>query len=82
MLLHEALRPDDVKNFFFECHELYLKVRVFAGGLSQLSGPLMRPFGWISRCQTLLNPLYEINSPILSPMFDAKVRALWKKHLT
>ncbi|KAI9025681.1 Sedlin [Hyaloraphidium curvatum] len=56
MLLHEALKSDDIKNFFFECHELYLK--------------------------TLLNPLYDINAPILSPMFETKVRALHKKYLT
>lgn len=29
MLLHEPMKSDDIKNFFFECHELYLKV----GGL-------------------------------------------------
>jgi hypothetical protein len=31
--------------------------------------------------KTLLNPLYDVNSPITSPVFDAKVRALSKKHL-
>lgn len=31
--------------------------------------------------QTLLNPFHELNAPIRSPVFDARVRASAKKHL-
>lgn len=31
--------------------------------------------------QVLLNPLYELNTPIESPLFNSKVKALAKKYL-
>eukprot|EP00996_Jenningsia_fusiforme_P004136 NODE_4940_length_740_cov_34.662808_g4584_i0.p2 GENE.NODE_4940_length_740_cov_34.662808_g4584_i0~~NODE_4940_length_740_cov_34.662808_g4584_i0.p2 ORF type:complete len:137 (+),score=33.37 NODE_4940_length_740_cov_34.662808_g4584_i0:169-579(+) len=30
--------------------------------------------------KTLLNPFYEFNSPIVSPVFDARVKALLRRH--
>ncbi len=32
--------------------------------------------------KVLLNPLYTVGSPITSPIFDARVKALAKKHLS
>jgi len=32
-------------------------------------------------CKTLMNPFYEINMPIRSPIFDQRVRAAAKKYL-
>ncbi|KAJ4459560.1 putative trafficking protein particle complex subunit [Paratrimastix pyriformis] len=57
MMLHDQPKiEDNLKNFFLEAHELYLKV--------------------------ILNPFYEPNTPITSPAFDAKIRALGKKYLS
>ncbi|KAM0752875.1 Sedlin [Meredithblackwellia eburnea MCA 4105] len=36
---------------------------------------------WEAYVKTLLNPFYELNSPIRSPTFDARIRASAKKHL-
>lgn len=34
-----------------------------------------------STAQTLLNPFHELNAPLRSATFDARVRASAKKHL-
>ncbi|ORY56542.1 Sedlin [Leucosporidium creatinivorum] len=36
---------------------------------------------WETYVKTLLNPFHELNSPIRSPTFDARVKASAKKHL-
>ncbi|GAA5893436.1 hypothetical protein JCM8208_000797 [Rhodotorula glutinis] len=36
---------------------------------------------WETYVKTLLNPFHELNAPIRSPTFDARVRASAKKHL-
>ncbi|SGY21420.1 BQ5605_C016g08235 [Microbotryum silenes-dioicae] len=36
---------------------------------------------WENYVKTLLNPFHELNSPINSPVFDARVKASAKKHL-
>ncbi|SCV72111.1 BQ2448_4805 [Microbotryum intermedium] len=36
---------------------------------------------WENYVKTLLNPFHELNSPISSPIFDARVKASAKKHL-
>ncbi|GAA5962599.1 hypothetical protein JCM8115_002136 [Rhodotorula mucilaginosa] len=36
---------------------------------------------WENYVKTLLNPFHELNAPIRSPVFDARVRASAKKHL-
>ncbi|KAL3897279.1 MAG: hypothetical protein SGCHY_003524 [Lobulomycetales sp.] len=55
LLLHDTTLQDNIRSFFTEVGELYIKC--------------------------LLNPFYSINSPINSPVFDARVRQLAKKYL-
>ncbi|KAI8616085.1 Sedlin [Chytriomyces sp. MP71] len=54
MLVHDAV-GGDIRAFFVDVHELYVKM--------------------------LMNPFSEINGSIGSQQFDAKVRALVRKHL-
>jgi len=54
LLLQDFKQEDNVKVFFSDVYELYLKV--------------------------LLNPFYEVNTPITSSSFDLRVRALLKRH--
>lgn len=53
LLLHEGRNEDNIRSFFLDVHELFVKV--------------------------LLSPFYERDSPILSPHFDKRVRALAKR---
>eukprot|EP00294_Goniomonas_avonlea_P017034 CAMPEP_0114563738 /NCGR_PEP_ID=MMETSP0114-20121206/13292_1 /TAXON_ID=31324 /ORGANISM="Goniomonas sp, Strain m" /LENGTH=139 /DNA_ID=CAMNT_0001749649 /DNA_START=16 /DNA_END=432 /DNA_ORIENTATION=+ len=50
MLLHEGKNEDNIKSFFTDVHELYMKI--------------------------LLNPFYEVDTPITSQVFDARVKLL------
>ncbi|KAG5458500.1 MAG: Sedlin, N-terminal conserved region-domain-containing protein [Olpidium bornovanus] len=97
VLLHETKADDGIKNFFTECHELYIKVKG-TGQLAEPAGssnltetfrltPLLLPTVdsqvalRSSVPQVLLNPFYDVNSPIRSPVFDQRVRLLAKKYL-
>lgn len=54
LLLHDVRNEENVKNFFYEVHELYLRV--------------------------MLNPFHTPRTPITSPVFDARVRSISRKH--
>lgn len=72
LLLHDTTLQDNIRSFFTEVGELYIKVSIyFCFFLSSL----------YTLVQCLLNPFYSINSPINSPVFDARVRQLAKKYL-
>jgi hypothetical protein len=54
LLLHDMRNEENVKNLFYEVHELYLRV--------------------------VLNPFHTPRTPIASTVFDARVRAISRKH--
>ena len=54
LLLHDVRNEENVKNFFREVHELYLRVA--------------------------LDPFHDARTPIASPVFDARVRGVARRH--
>lgn len=79
ILLHELKNDEGIRLFLQETWENYVKAS------PSLSGPAGRARtsadGQSAGTQTLLNPFHELNAPIRSPVFDARVRASAKKHL-
>lgn len=73
-MLHEKKDEDGIKNFFNEVYELYLKVTNMFFHFIQWD---LTSYG----LQILLNPFYTVNTPIFSPAFDEKVKAVAKKKL-
>jgi hypothetical protein len=72
VLLHDVRGDDNIKNFFAEVYELYVKA--------------WTPHSCVSvsvahRAQVLLNPLYKPSSPIQSKDFLSKVKAAARKYL-
>ena len=66
LLLHDVGSLDNVRLFFNEVNELYIKVCCTV---------------CILYSQCLLNPFYEVGSVISSKVFDARVKQLCKKYL-
>jgi hypothetical protein len=90
ILLHEGRNDDGIRNFFLDVFEAWTKVRLVAArtvcpGLAYLSRGTADPS--IGACpihppsQVLLNPFQQPNEPVISPMFDTKVKAAARKHL-
>lgn len=73
VLLHDGKNDDGIRAFFLDVWELYLKVGAVQDSLSTITD---RP-----ELQTLLNPFHLVNSPIVSAVFDARVKASAKKNL-
>jgi len=80
LLLHELKNDDGIRLFLQEVWETYVKVRL-SRSLPRPSLCSRRLTDAPERPQTLLNPFHELNAPIRSPTFDARVRASAKKHL-
>mmetsp|Transcript_29251 Transcript_29251/g.70496 ORF Transcript_29251/g.70496 Transcript_29251/m.70496 type:complete len:143 (-) Transcript_29251:142-570(-) len=55
LLLHGGKSDDSIRNFFYECHELYVKM--------------------------MMNPFYNVDTPIASKEFDKRVRNAARRYL-
>lgn len=92
LLLHSGKGETEIKNFFQEVHDLFVKVGFAAGvllscpitnygiancGMSSLSLPSLL------YCQSKLsmNPFYRYDTPITSKDFDQRVRAVARRNL-
>lgn len=73
ILLHELKNDDGIRLFLQETWESYLKVRPSYSARILTNDHTTR--------QTLMNPFHELNAPIRSQTFDARIRASAKKHL-
>ena len=92
MMLHDVRNEDNIKAFFTEVHEYYIKVR---WRVPPPAPPRARPGAdatppaalhtahmcWACSAQHLMNPFYDPDTPIESKVFDSKVRVLAKKYL-
>lgn len=80
ILLHELKNDDGIRLFLQETWENYVKVRLSRSHrvMIEISTDMVR---MLSYPQTLMNPFHELNAPIRSSVFDARVRASARKHL-
>ena len=72
MMLHSVKNEDGIKNFFNEVYELYIKVCCLPTACRNIS----------FLAQILLNPFYDVNSRVTSPIFQKRVESLGRKYLT
>lgn len=76
VLLWDTKNDDGIRLFLHEAWEAYAKVS---------SVPPSATFKETEICsdylQYALNPFYELNGPVKSRSFDAKIRASARKHL-
>ena len=97
MLLHDGSKSEDaIHGFFKEAYELYVKVRSGAGSVDHpLYWSSLRtkdaccyahscphpPQPPPTKRQLIMNPFFEFDKPVVSPAFDARIRALEKRYL-
>jgi hypothetical protein len=85
LLMHEVKNDDNIKNFFAEIYELFVKV--FFTVLVACFNNISRPIHFFSThtktifLQVILNPFYTPGSPITSKDFAAKVKLAARRFL-
>ena len=86
MLLHTGGKSDDnIKNFFQDVYELYVKVR-FTISFRPCISWLVMSFSRGSlvlfvSSQFSMNPFYQYDTPIRSDAFETRVRAVARRYL-
>jgi hypothetical protein len=83
ILLHEVKNEEGIRLFFLDVWEAYVKVCLGLAAFASFDALSLAKLTLFSVpiLQILLNPFHTPNTPIKSPLFDAKVRASAKRNL-